>query len=77
MVNDIKLDLARIFGVPISAVTEITKKESDFLRFEIKVQSCFMDKRFESLSEYTQKNNLVKWFLLPIPNGIEISFPKK
>lgn len=77
MVNDIKLDLARIFGIPISAVTETTKKGSNFLRFEIKVQSCFMDKRFVNLSEYTQKNNLIKWFLLPIPNGIEISFPKK
>lgn len=64
-------------GVPINLITETTKEKSDFLRFEIKILSCFMDKRFENLSEYTQKNNLVKWFLSPISNGIEISFPKK
>lgn len=77
MVEDIKLDLARIFGVPINVITETTKVTSEFLRFEIKLNSCFIDKRFEKLSEYTQKNNLIKWFLMPIPNGIEISFPKK
>lgn len=64
-------------GVSIDTITETTKKESEFLRFEIKVHSCFMDKRFEKLSVYTQENNLIKWFLAPIYDGIEISFPKK
>jgi len=77
LVNDIKLDLARIFGVPINAITETTKKTSEYLRFEIKVQSCFMDVRFEKLSEYTKENNLLKWFLTPKCDKIEISFPKK
>ena len=70
-------DLAKIFGVPYNWVTNTTKFESEFLRFKIEVRGCFMDKRFEKLSEYTQKNNLIKWFLTPIPKGIEISFPKK
>lgn len=77
MVNDIKLDLARIFGVPTTLVTETTDNGSLFLRFVIKINSCFMDKRFENLTQYTQENNLGKWFLTPIDNGIEISFPKK
>lgn len=72
-------DLAEIFGVPYNRVTNITKIKSEFLRFEIKLNypSCFMDKRFENLSDYVKTNDLKKWFLAPILNGIEISFPKK
>jgi hypothetical protein len=77
LVEDIKKDLAKIFGVPINVVTETTKVASEFLRFQIKLNSCFMDKRFEKLSAYTQENNLIRWFLTPLPDGIEISFPKK
>jgi len=72
-------DLAKIFGVPYNWVTNTTKITSAFLTFEIKLNypSCFMDKRFEKLSDYVKTNDLKKWFLAPILNGIEISFPKK
>jgi hypothetical protein len=77
--ENMEKDLAEIFGVPYNRVTNITKIKSEFLRFEIKLNypSCFMDKRFENLSDYVKTNDLKKWFLASILNGIEISFPKK